>query len=293
MRRTNGVRRFAGILLLLLIPVMPSWAFGENRHADSIGRALAASTLPRAQLTAVQAKAVATIDAGVPAEDVEVIVVRAVKRGVDSGTINRFLDVSVSAKQAGLPVGPILDRIEQGLSKGVPGERIAAASERLAGKLMDAGPLVDKLIRNGMTYRLSTERDEAIDAAARALEKSIPAAAVEGMGTAVLGKGGTLTLFTGAVNTAAYFSGSGMSAGTALRLVQNAVEKGSSERDLNAMVRQMAAERARGEKAEDIAAKMERKTMIEERNMERQDMRQEMRGGGAGPSGMGGMGRRR
>ncbi len=295
MRKTNGVRRFAGIMLLLLFPVMPAWAFGaENRHADNISRALEASTLPGADQAAVQSKAAAAINAGVPAEDVEIIVSRGLNRGADAGAINRFLDISVSAKRSGLPIGPVLDRIEQGLSKGVPPERIAAASGRLAEKLQVAQPIVDTLIRDGMTPRRSTEREEAIESTARALEKSIPAEAIEGMGAAVRGKRGLLTLFTSAMDTATYFAGSGMSSKTASRLVQSAVEKGSSERDLNAMVRRMAEEMKRGTKAEDVAAKMEHENMNDERSMERQDMHEEMRtdhgGGGSGASGMGGMG---
>ena len=303
MKRTNLVRRFACIMLLLLFPVMPSWAFAaENWHVDNISRALEASALPQAAQADVKLRAAAAINAGVPAEDVEIIVSRGLNRGADAGAINRFLEISVSAKRSGLPVGPVLDRIEQGLSKSVPAERIAAASEHLTEKLMAARPLVDALIRDGMTSRRSTEREKAIEATARALERSIPVDAIEGMGSAVRGKRGSLTLFTSAVDTATYFAGSGMSSKTASRLVQSAVEKGSSEWDLNTMVRRMAEEMKQGTKAEDAAAKMEHESknknmMNDERGMERQqDMHQEMRtdhggGGGSGPS-MGGMGGR-
>ncbi len=291
------MRRFAGIVVLLLFPVMPLWAFGaENRHVDNISRALEASTLPPAAQTDVHTKAAAAISAGVPAEDVEIIVSRSLNRGADAGAINRFLDISVSAKRSGLPVGPVVDRIEQGLSKGVSVDRIAAASERLNEKLMAARPLVDALIRGGMTSRRSMEREEAIASTARALEKSIPPEDIKDMGAAVQGKRGSLTLFTNAVDTATYFAGSGMSSKTASRLVQSAVEKGSSERDLNAMARRMAEEMKQGTKAEDAAAKMGHKNKNKnvERSMKRQDMHQEMRsdhgGAGSGPSGMGGMG---
>jgi len=298
MKRTNVVRRFACIMLLLLFPVMPSWAFGaENRHEDNISRALEASALPRAAQADVKSRAAAAIKAGVPAEDVEIIVSRGLNRGADAGAINRFLEITVSAKRSGLPVGPVLDRIEQGLSKGVPPERIAAASARLAEKLRVAQPIVDTLIRGGMAPHGSADREKAIEATARALERSIPVDAIEGMGSAVRGKRGSLRFFTSAVDTATYFVGSGMSSKTASRLVQSAVEKGSSERDLNTMVRRMAEEMKQGTKAEDAAAKMEHesknKMMNDERGMERQqDMHQEMRtdhGGGSGP-GMGGKG---
>jgi hypothetical protein len=294
-----------------LFPVMPSWAFGaENRHVDNISRTLETSALPRAAQADVKLRAAAAINAGVPAEDVEIIVSRGLNRGADVEAINRFLEISESAKRSGLPVGPVLDRIEQGLSKGMPAERIAAASERLTEKLMAARPLVDALIRDGMTSRRSTEREEAIEATARALERSIPVDAIKGMGSAVRGKRGSLTLFTSAVDTATYLAGSGMSSKSASRFVQSAVEKGSSERDLNTMVKRMAAEMKQGTKAEDVAAKIEHesnkkkmehesknKKINDERGMERQqDMHQEMRtdhgGGGNGPSGMGGMGGR-
>jgi len=110
------------------------------------------------------------------------------------------------------------------------------------------------------------------------------------MGAAVKSRGGSLPLFTSAVNTATYFAGSGMSVATASRLVRNAVDKGYSTRDLDSMVKHMDAEMKRGTKAEAAAAKMDRENMQSERGMDRQDMRRDMmndRSGGAGP-GMGG-----
>jgi hypothetical protein len=46
----------------------------------------------------------------------------------------------------------------------------------------------------------------------------------------------------------------------------------------------------KGTKAEDVASKMERENMNEERNMEHQEMKTDHGGGGSGSSGMGGMG---
>jgi hypothetical protein len=297
MTKMNIIRMHTGILslFLFLFLMLPSWLEGaENGHIEHIKQALETSSLPQTGQAAVSAKAAAAIHAGVPAEDVEIIVSRAVARGSDGGTINRLLDVSMSAKKENLPVAPLLNRIEQGLSKGVPAERIAIASERLAEKLSAALPIVDALIRDGMTPRRDNERDAAIASAARALEKSVPAEAIDGMGAAVKDKRGSLPLFTSAVDTATYFAASGMSPKTAVHLVRNALEKGSSERELSAMVRRMDDEMKRGTSADDIAAKMERGNMQGERSMDREDMRQEMktdREMGTG-SGMGGRGMR-
>jgi hypothetical protein len=84
-----------------------------------------------------------------------------------------------------------------------------------------------------------------------------------------------------------------MSSKTASNLVQAAVEKRYSERDLDGMVKQVDAEMRKGAKADEAASKMERDTMQGERGMGHQDTRQDRtndRGRGAG-SGMGGRGR--
>ncbi len=298
MKKMKSMLGFAGWTLLLIILAPSSGTFAaEGRYLDNVRRVLEASTFPRTAQIEVNARAAAAINAGVPAEDVEIIVSRAVARGADAGAINQFLDTGLSMKKEGLPVRPVLDRIEQGLSKGVPAERIVAASQRLAQKIAAAQPLVDTLIRNGLTARRGNEREAAISSAARALEKSMNTQDIEAMGASVRMKGGSLMLFAGAMDTATYFAASGVSPKTAMRLVRDAVEKGSSERDLGAMVRRMDDEMKQGTKAEDVADKMERGTMQGEqgmdRGMERQDMRQEMMidHGGRGPGpGRGGRG---
>lgn len=293
MKRTMFTLASTGILVLLFLSSpLPVFA-AEDRHTAAIDRALGASSLSKTEQAEVKAGASSAISAGVPAEDVEVIVSRATDRGMDARTITRFLDLSASAKKDGLPAGPVLDRIEQGLSKGVPADRIQAASDRLVQKLAEARPVVDGLIRAGVKPHAGAGRDGAIVSAARALEKNMTSRDIENIGATVQGKKGSLGLFTGAVEAASYFTGSGMSPKTASHLVTNAVGKGYSARDLDSLVKQVDREMKRGNKPEDIASKMEREGMQGEREMERQEMQQEMKGGhgpGGGSSGMGGMG---
>ncbi len=293
MKKTTFTLASIGILVLLIAGSPPLIFAADDRHSAAIDRTLKASALSNTEQAEVRAGAASAISAGVSADDVEVIVSRAAGRGMDARTINRFLDLGASAKREGLPAGPLLDRIEQGLSKGVAAERIQAASERLSQKLAEARPVVDGLIRDGMKPKKSEDRDAAIASTARALEKNMSARDIESMGAAVRGKKGSLELFTGAVDTAAYFSGSGMSPKTASSVITNALQKGYSARDLDSLVKRMDSEMRRGSKPEDIAARMEREGMQSEREMERQEMQQEMKGGhgpGGGPSGMGGMG---
>jgi len=282
MKRMNTIRTVQmglEILSLLLFLALPSWTFAaDNGRLDSISRILQSSSLSKAEQTDVHSRAAAAINAGVPAEDVEIIVSRSVRRGADAGTINRFLDTGISTRQKGLPVAPVLDRIEQGLSKGVPFDRIATAAQQLASKTAAAQPIVDDLIRGGVKPKQKNEREAAIEATARALEKSVPPEDLKKMGDAVRERKGPLPLFTSAANTAAYFAGSGMSAKTSSGLVQNAVENGYSERDMDSMARQISDQMMHGMRPEDAAMQMQRQGMQGGR-------------GGMGPgSGMGGMG---
>ena len=270
------------ILSLLILLALPSWTFAaDNGRLDSISRILQSSSLSKAEQADVHARSAAAINAGVPAEDVEIIVSRSVRRGADAGTINRFLDTGISTRQKGLPVAPVLDRIEQGLSKGVPPDRIATASQQLASKIAAAQPIVDDLIRSGVKPKQRNEREAAIEATARALEKSVAPEDLKKMGDAVRERKGPLPLFTSAANTASYFAGSGMSAKTSSHLVQNAIENGYSERDMDGMAKQISDQMMRGTRAEDAAMQMERQGM---------QGGQGGRGGMGPGSGMGGMG---
>ncbi len=283
---------FVAAAILFLLPVV---TFGADDRPDAVGRALQQSALTQEEQAAVRARAAAAVGAGVPAEDVAIIVARSAKRGTDAGTIGRLLDTAKAAKQQGLPVGPVLDRIEQGLSKEVAAERIAAAAKRLADKLAVAQPVVDGLMHSGVKPGRAGEREEAVEATARALEQSLSVEDLKGMGADLRSGKGTLSAFTGAANAAAYFAGNGMSVKTAAHLVRTALEGGAKEGDFDGMIRQFNNDLRQGMKAEDAAQKMEHRMGSEQglRDEMHQDMKGDHggRGGGAG-GGMGGMGGR-
>ncbi len=297
--KTRGMLLRSGgvVLLLLLAAILPrATVAAEGRSPGSVNSSLASSSLPEADRAVVRAKAADAVGAGLPADDVAIIVARSVDRGVSADTIGRFLDAALAARKEGASAGAVLDRIEQGLSKGVPADRIAAAAERLSGKLVIARALVDGLARGGLKAGRNADRDEAIEGTARALEKSVAEESLKAMGEAVKARGGTMSLYAVAANTTAYCVSNGMSPAAAGRLVGTSLEKGYSGRDLDAMVRLMNKEMQRGATMNDIAAKLEREGLSTGRELEREDMRETMRpdhgrGGGMGGAGMGGRGR--
>lgn len=289
--KTFRAYRLSGILAAFAVCLISlsgsGTAAAEQGYIERIAKTLEGSALTKAEQAEVRVQAESAVKTGIPVDDVELIVMRAAERGADAETVSRLLHIPMSAKREGLPAGPVLDRIEQGLSKGVSPARIAAASERLAEKLAAARPVVDGLVQKGLSAKGSGDRETAISSAARALEKGVPADALHSLGAVVHEQRGSLRYFSSAVDTTAYFAGSGMTAGTAARLVRHAVEKGYAERDLDAMVRQLDSEMKRGTRAEDAAARMDRETMQGGQGAGRQGVTSGQGGGSGAGSGRG------
>lgn len=199
--------------------------------SDGIARAVGRSSLAAEEKQVLIGQVEAARQAGIPADDVMIIVTRGLERGVGAAMLGRFLDTSAQVARQGLPVRPVLDRIEQGLSKGVPPERIDAAGKRLADGLAKAKPLVDGLLQNGLPHGTGGAKDAALESVARAGEQSLSAGMMQGLGETVRAQGQSLDQFERAVRTLSFLAGNGMPADAAERVVQAGIERGLTERD--------------------------------------------------------------
>ncbi len=269
----------------------------RSRQLEEAKSAVEKSSLPREAKSGILTKADRAVAAGVPAEDVSVIVTRGVKQGVDSRSIEGFLDTATRAKEQNLPVRLILDRTEQGLAKGIPPEKIEGVTRQLSGHLAAARPIVNNLENKGLRSANAKGADTATETVARALEKSIPKNEITGIGQKVTDRKGSLALFNQAVDTMTTFAGNGMSHEQSARLVNGAIEKGYSERNLEAMERYMTDQLRKNRPMSEIVSGMN--SRMEQGDMMRDTQMQGRPGGGSmGPSpggmgGMGGMGGRR
>ncbi|MHB8844755.1 MAG: hypothetical protein ACYC7L_08385 [Nitrospirota bacterium] len=225
----------AAIAVMALALTAPASAAAGN--GDSGLPALEQSSFTREEKQAVSGQVRAALVAGVPADDLEIIMTRGLARGVNAATLGHFLETSARVAQEGLPVRPVLDRIEQGLSKGVPPERIDAAGRGLADGLAKARPLVEGLLRNGLPAGSAGAHDAALEAVARAHEQSLPAGMLQALGKTVSEQGGSLDQFERAVRTLSFLAGSGMRAETAERIIRVCVERNCAERDYGRMER--------------------------------------------------------
>lgn len=231
----NSILQRADTLLLavaaiILLTVSSAAAEPELPAAvrDAIGQTRY-SAEERAELTGGAERAVR---AGIPAEDITAIIARSSGRGADSATARQFLDTAAKTQEQGLPARPVLNRIQQGLAKGVPADQVAAAADRLSGRLQDARPIVDHVVESGVSTGSGKDRDYAMETVARALEKSVPHEAITGAGTRVRDRKGSVALFDKAVGTMSGLMENGMEPASAARIVQDAISRGSSEKDL-------------------------------------------------------------
>jgi hypothetical protein len=236
------------------------------------------------------------VAAGVPAEDVSIIITRGLDQGLEGRHIEGFLETVTRTKEQGLPIRLILDRTEQGLAKGVPAEKILKVAERLSGHLAAAKPIVNRQESGGVRSTHATASHECIETVARAMEKSITQDDVLRTGEKVQERKGSLGLFNRAVDTMTTFAGSGMTTGQAVKMVHTAVDKGYSEGDFEAMERYMVNELRKNRSMNDVISGMNSRMERGEgmRDMQMHDrpgggtMHEPASGGMGGMSGMGG-----
>ncbi len=264
---------------------------GGSKHFEDARVAVEKSQLSKEAKAGILAKADRAVAAGIPAEDVSVIITRGLNQGVESRHIEGFLQTATRAKEQNLPVRLVLDRTEQGLAKGVPAEKIAEVTQRLSEHLAAARPIVNKFESGGVRATHAKGSDDAVETVARALEKSIPQDAVVKTGEKVKDRKGSIGLFNRAVDTMATFAGSGMTAEQAAKMVHTAVDKGYSERDLEAMERYMVDGLRKNRPMSDVISGMN--SRMERGDMTRDTRMQDRPGGGSmhepGSGGMGGM----
>jgi hypothetical protein len=254
------IKKFLLVIVLSSFFMMPGpdrTAVAEQALPEKIKAAVEHSPIPSQGKAEILDAAGRALNAGIPADDVEIIISRGRDRGISAATTRELIDTAVNVRAKDLPVRPVLDRIEQGLSKGVPSEKIAAASRNLSEKLSEARPIVNEFIRSGVRSGAEKDREYAVETVARALERSIPANTIERTGRQVKDRQGSVVLFDKAVHTLTSLTENGMPVESASRLVRSAVERGFTEKDLTKMERDVVEGLDKGRKVDDVVKSTE------------------------------------
>ena len=232
---------FLTIISLLMVCGIGMAETGQKAIAE-IRLSIEKSAFSKETKTSLLDKVNNAVNAGIQPDDIVIIVSRGLRQNIDGKAIEGFIDIAVKVKNQNLPVRPVLDRIQQGLSKGVPSERILNVANTLAEKLNSANTIINNLIKEGIKVRNTRERQEAIVTVARAMERSIPEEIITQTGIKVRKHNYSLSMFDKAIDTMTNLVGSGMRVEQASKLVNKAMDKGYSERDMLRMEREISIE---------------------------------------------------
>jgi hypothetical protein len=207
-------------------------------------------------------------------------------RGVPAAAVSGLIGAAALAGEGNVPVRPVLDRIEQGLAKGIPPERIAAAAQQLAAHLAAAGPIIDRLEKQGLRTASARERSEALESAARARERSVPDDVLFRIGGQAGEQGRSMAQFDRALRSLTFLTASGMKVDAAERVTAGSIERNFTEKDYARLERSVSETLAKGGTMDDAARAAEREVSEQARGARERGI-----GGGREPGSRSGRGR--
>ncbi|MFO0754292.1 MAG: hypothetical protein U0411_13340 [Thermodesulfovibrionales bacterium] len=249
------------MIFLLMTALLPIASPGLSRAGEDKGNEMRSlvehSSLPREQKESLLRQAHSALQSGIPSDDITVIVKRGLARGWQGSALEESLATAEKAKRQGLPYRPVLDRIQQGLSKGVPADRVSRATTLLTEKLSKADGIVTGLIKSGMKTGAPPERTDAVQNIARALEREIPGETLVKMGITRAKSDPSLSRFSNGVSTMTSLIEMGMPVDHAAKLIGKAMERGYSDKDMIMLEKDMSFALREGWKMEEAVGMMD------------------------------------
>jgi len=275
-------RRFVSIAVLVAMAggaLFVSHAIAqEPSKPGELSRTLEAANLSPESKVLVRAKGVEAVRAGVAEGDVAGLIQRGVGRGIQPAELVSLLDVFFRAKRQDLPVGPVLDKVKEGVAKRVPPARIVEVASRLSGELATSRDLVRRAEREGIRAEAAGERQRATEAVASAIGRGVPPHEMTDLSRQVARSGERATmsrLELGAQVTGDLVS-MGLSPHDASQTVGAALSRGLSRRDIEGLRERLGQELKSGGSAEDGAKRL-REAIRSERPEDRGERGQDKR----------------
>src|SRR2546428_4121205 len=248
--------RCVGIAALFLmafgVPFVSQAIAQEAARPAELPRAVEPASLSPGGKALLRARGIGGGRAGVAESEVAGLIQRGVPRGSEPAELVSLLEVVARAKRQDLPVGPVLDKVKEGLAKRVPAVRIAGVASRLSGELAMSRDLVRRAERDGIRVEAAGERQRATETVADALGKGVPPEEMENLSRQVARSGARATmsrLEVGAQVTADLVS-MGLSPREASETVGAALVRGLSRRDIEGLRERLGQAMKRGESAE-------------------------------------------
>ena len=105
---------------------------------------------------------------GLPGPEAQIIISKSLTREVAPEVINGFLELTIEAYQQQLPVEPILNKMKEGLAKGIEGEGIQRAATGVIKQLRVSKEMVEQAAQRGIKINGLQEKQRFIGAMALA-----------------------------------------------------------------------------------------------------------------------------
>jgi hypothetical protein len=167
-------------------------------------------------------------DRGLPPSEAQMIISRSLNRRVTPEVIHGFLELAEGAYRRQLPVEPILNKIKEGLAKGVDETRIQGVARQLSLQLTMGKEMVDQVVQGGVKISNLKERERLIEAMALAQARDMKPKQIQRIIRASLDRKGqtqpSISQLESAINTAATLKDLGIPTNLSINTVVTALD---------------------------------------------------------------------
>ena len=169
---------------------------------------------------------------GIPAGDIAALTSRGAARGVDAQTLGQFLDLGISTERQNLPARPILDTIQQGLTKERTTGEIARAAQVMKTSLLRAGTLIDEALKKAGKEEAAHELRASAEAVGRVLRAGVASSDVSELSLMAFDNNVQLSQFTRSMESIAKLHEAGMPENLMALTARHFIVQNYSEREI-------------------------------------------------------------
>ncbi|MFQ5655908.1 MAG: hypothetical protein ACE5G5_00020 [Candidatus Methylomirabilales bacterium] len=216
--------------------------------------------LPSEDRALLESKVDEAIRVGVPKSDAASIVQRGLNRGLSPSAIAELMDLASEGGREHLPLRPLLNKINEGLAKGVPPPRIESVGQNILDDLKASKEIVRHAEKLGFRPVRKGDQDRTIEALAEAKWRGVPLEALRDLPTEFRkgrsGKDASLSRVESAAETLVTLMDSGLSAPSATETVRIGLSRGLSREEFRRLERAIRHGRKGRGSAEDAAKRV-------------------------------------
>ena len=223
---------YLSIAIVCSVPILSFAAQTEQDAYQELRRRLERTPYSAQEQRVLMAKSRLAMERGIASGDVMAVVREGSARGMDARYLERFLTMAIETEQEGLPSRPVLNKIQQGIAKGIPEQRIYDVALRTRDVVKSAGEVVDSVAQDKTRPEAPGERRRGIESVSVAFEAGIPAREITELGQKAVEKGLPFSRFARVIESLSNLREAGMPPDLAVRTARRLVILNYSEKGI-------------------------------------------------------------